>query len=190
MESPVRKQLAEVKPGTPRYLVSPGTVKFLEERCRTPPPALPSPGPSPLPSPPVLHIASPVSPNLSLFSPGTENFIQWKFIELFGFSPVKEWLSPMPPTPPSRSEDTGQRPTGATVDNFVVSLARYRPPSLPSPLPGPSREPSKPASHPTGGVVKRRNRGPAWKRHRKNWVRHEEPIQLQVRKCSASDSAV
>ncbi|KAK9739638.1 hypothetical protein QE152_g8819 [Popillia japonica] len=178
MGSPVREPPTETKPGTPRYLVSPGTVRFLEERCRTPPPVLPPPGPSPLPSPPVLHLPSPVSPDLSRFSPGTEDFIRWKFIELFGFSPVKERLSPLPPTPPSRSEGTGQRPPRTTVDSFVVPLAHYRPPSLPSLSPGPSREPPKPAPHPTAGVAKRRNRGPAWKRHRKDWVHRQEPAQL------------
>ncbi|KAK9700605.1 hypothetical protein QE152_g31131 [Popillia japonica] len=162
MESPVRKQPAEEKPGTPRCLVSPSTVKFLEERCRIPPPALLPPDSTTLPSPPILHLPSLVSPDLNHLSPGTENFIQSK-------------------------------PTGPTVDSFLVPLARYQPLRLPSPpslLPSPSQRPSKPSAHPEAGAVKRRNHGPAWRRHRKDWTRHPESAQLQVQKCSASVSAV
>lgn len=90
--SPIRVNPETGLPLTPRYLVSPGTVEFLERRCREG---------SPITPPTVPRLPEVQSPDLRQFSPDTEEFIFGRYLELFGMTPTKDLLSPLSDTPPA-----------------------------------------------------------------------------------------
>ncbi|KAK9680562.1 hypothetical protein QE152_g38993 [Popillia japonica] len=119
MDSPISEYPIDKIRGTPRCHVSPNAVSFLEDQWRTPPAATSASKTAEDPSPVLLHLESPRSPDLSQFSPKTEEFIQWQFLECFGSSPVKERLSPLPLTPLGTTEAISPAP-GAQEHSFPV----------------------------------------------------------------------
>lgn len=172
MDSSPERTFKSPRPLTPRYQVSPGTVHFLEERYHqvnnTPPPSTSAPGYIP-------PLTSPGSPDVSLYSPETQMYIYGKYIDLFGFTPTKDAISPLPPTPPAAlsSADVPAKldvPSSRTADYVIPLREGYRLPVMTPHYVEPPTVSAIPASDPHGN--RRRHRHlPAWLRKKNRIIK-------------------
>lgn len=103
---------------TPVYDVSPGTVQFMKEYYRQ----LCSPTVETKP----VEIASVQPGHPSLYSPGTEEYLVVKYVELFGASPTPNMLSPIQ-SPPYLS--INQTKTANHIPTGIIPIRPHNAPS-------------------------------------------------------------